>query len=74
MNNLNNVWVRKDHIKQSLRIQLYKSHVKPILTYNYENKKKKTLMHFIDNKYPARIGNTQVYQQTGEEALSLDTY
>ena len=31
---MNNIWIRKDKIKQSLRLKLYKSLVEPILVYN----------------------------------------
>ena len=31
---MNNIWIRKDKIKQTLRLKLYKSIVKPILMYN----------------------------------------
>ena len=34
MNKLNNIWIRKDKIKQTLNVKLYKSLVKPILLYN----------------------------------------
>ena len=34
LNNLNNIWIKKDKIKQALRVKLYKSLVKPILVHN----------------------------------------
>ena len=85
LNNLNNIWIRKDHIKQSLRIELYKSLIKPILTYNSGTwgltKKeednldafhRQQLRRILNIKYPAHIGNAQVYKQTGEEILTLE--
>ena len=85
LNNLNKIWIRKDHIKQSLRIKLYKSLIKPILTYNSETwgltKKeeqnldsfhRKQLRNILNIKYPAHIGNSEVYKQAREEMLSLE--
>ena len=84
LNNLNNIWIRKDHIKQSLRIQLYKSLIKPILMYNSGtwglSKKdednldafhRQQLRRVLNVKYPAHIGNAEVYKQTGEEVITL---
>ena len=34
MNKLNNIWVRNNKRKQTLKVKLYKSLVKPIILYN----------------------------------------
>ena len=34
LNKMNNIWIRKDKIKQRLRLKLYKSIINPILLYN----------------------------------------
>ena len=34
MNRLNNIWFRKDHISEQLRLKLYRTLVKPVLLYN----------------------------------------
>ena len=34
MNRLNHIWIRKDNVSEKLRLKLYKTLVKPVLTYN----------------------------------------
>ena len=85
MNKLSNIWIRKDKIKQTLKVKLYKSLVKPILLYNsgtwgLTKKEEESLNSFhrqqlrkvLNVKYPAHISNEQVYRQTGEDVLSLE--
>ena len=85
INKLNNIWVRKDKIKQTLKVKLYKSLVKPIILYNsgtwgLTKKEEESLNCFhrqqlrrVPNvKYPAHMSNEQVYRQTGENVLSLE--
>ena len=87
LNNLNNIWITKDKIKQKQRIKLYKSLVKPIHTYNsstwdFIKKEEESLDWFhrqqlrriLNIKYPAHISNAQVYKQRGEEMLSLEIF
>ena len=82
---MNNIWIRKDKIKQCLRLKLYKSLVKPILVYNagtWSPTKKEEdeldafhrqqLRKVMNVKYPVRMRNTVVYQMSGEEMLSVE--
>ena len=82
---INNIWIRKDKIKQTLRLKLYKSIVKPILIYNSgawsptkkeENEldafHRKQLRTVLNVKYPVIMKNKTVYRVTGEEVLSLE--
>ena len=82
---MNNIWIRKDKIKQTLRLKLYKSIVKPILTYSSgtwsQTKKeedgldafhRKQLRTVLNVKYPVIMKNKIVYRETGEEILSIE--
>ena len=83
---LKNVWIRKDKIKQVTKLKLYRSIVKPILTYNSgtwgPTKKeedeldafhRKQLRRVLNvNKYPVKMKNKVVYRITSENILSLD--
>ena len=84
LNKLQNVWTRKDKIKQALKIKLYKSLVKPVLVYNsgtwrLTRKEEEDLNAFhrqqlrriLNIKYPTIVRNKQLYKQTGEKVLSL---
>ena len=82
---LNHLWLRKDKIKQSLRLKLYKSLIKPILIYNSgtwsltkkeENEldafHRQQLRKVMNVKYPVKMRNSVVYRESGEEMLSLE--
>ena len=82
---LNDVWIRKDKIRQELRIKLYKSLIKPILLYNcgtwgltkseeegLNSFHRRQLRHVLNIKYPAILKNSKVYDITKENVLSLD--
>ena len=85
LNKLQSIWIRKEKIKQALKIKLYKSLVKPVLVYNsgtwgLTRKEEEDLNAFhrqqlrriLNIKYPTIISNKQLYKQTGEEVLSLE--
>ena len=85
LNKINNIWIRKDKIKQSLRLKLYKSIIKPILIYNsgtWSPTKKedddlnafhhKQIRKVMNIKYPVIMRNSVVYRESGEEMLSLE--
>ena len=84
LNKMNNIWIRKDKIKQGLRLKLYKAIIKPILLYNsgtWNPTKKeeeqldafhrKKLRKVMNVKYPVAMRNRIVYQNSNEEMLSL---
>ena len=84
LHKLNSIWIRKDKIHEQLRLKLYKALIKPILMYNSgtwgvsrqeENSinafHRQQLRRILNVKYPAHIGNAQVYLRTKEEPLSL---
>ena len=73
---MNNIWIRKDKIKQSLRLKLYKSLIKPILVYNagtwsptkkeedeLDSFHRRQLRKVMNVKYPVRMRNTVVYKE-----------
>ena len=82
---MNTIWIRKDKIKQTLRVKLYKAIVKPILLYNSgtwspTRKEENDLDAFhrcqlrkiLNVKYPVIMRNSVVYRETGEEFISLE--
>ena len=81
----NNIWIRKDKIKQKKRLKLYKSLIKPILTYNsgtwsptrkeedeLDAFHRQQLRKVLNVKYPVRMRNHIVYRESGEEMLSVE--
>ena len=85
LSDMNNVWIRNDHIKQELKLKLYQSLVKPVLTYNsgtwgltktQENNldsfHRQQLRKVLNIKYPARISNQNLYKLSKQNMLSLD--
>ena len=83
LNKLNNVWIRKDKIKQATRIKLYNALAKSILTYNCstwaltkgEEKSldahhRRQLRRVIGVKYPTKIKNEKLYDTCKSEPLS----
>ena len=84
MNNLNKVWIRRDHISESRRLKLYKPLVKPVLTYNcatwgltkkdeenLDTFHRKQLRYLIGKRYPHRISNINLYKRCKDYPLSL---
>ena len=84
-NELNTVWIRNTHINQKLRIELYNSIVRPVLTYNCSawglSKKdedcldsfhRRQLRRVLNIKWPHRISNANVYKTTRSHPISID--
>jgi hypothetical protein len=86
MKNLNPIWTRKrkSKVKKKLRIKLYKSMVKTVLTYNsgtwgltkteessLNAFHRRQLRQVLGVKYPAKMRNSIVYIHTSEKPLSI---
>ena len=82
-NKLYTVWIRKDKLKLSTRLRLYKSLVKPILLYNCgtwgitktETEKldafhRKHLKKILGIRWPTKITNESLYKKTNEKPIS----
>ena len=82
---MNNIWIRNDRIKQDLKLKLYQSIVKPVLTYNsgtwgltkteennLDSFHRQQLRKVLNIKYPARISNQNLYKLSKQNILSLD--
>ena len=82
---MNNVWIRNFHVKQCTKLKLYKTLVKPILTYNsgtwsptkkeeidLDSFHRKQLRHILNVKYPVTMRSETVYRMANEEMLSID--
>ena len=85
LNGLNKIWIRGDHVREALRIKLYKTLVKPILLYNSSTwgiKRveesslnafhRQQLRQIIGKKYPHRISNQNLYKRCSERPVSID--
>ena len=83
MNELSKVWIRKDRIRESLRLELYKTLVKHVLTYNcgtwgLTKKDEESLDAFhrdqlrrvVGKRWPHRISNQKLYQRCNESPIS----
>ena len=83
-NKLYTIWIRKDKLKLSTRLRLYKTLVKPILLYNCgtwgisktETEKldafhRKHLRRILDIRWPTKITNESLYKKTNEKPISL---
>ena len=81
---LNQIWIKKNKVKKELRIKLYKTIVKSILTYNsstwgmtksqekiLDSFHRKQLRIVLHVKYPNKINNEDLYKETNEIPLSL---
>ena len=77
-------WVKKDHVKQSIKLQAYKALVKPILLYNastwgltatdeksLDAFHRQQLRYVLNVKYPRIMRNITVYKTADEKPLSL---
>ena len=84
LNKLTNVWIRKDKIKTTTKVRLYKTLVKSVLIYNSgtwaltkaEEEKvdafhRKQLRRILGIRYPVKITNASLYQKCNETPLSL---
>ena len=84
LNKINNVWIRKDKIKQATRIKLYNALSKSILTYNcgtwaltaneeesLDAHHRRQLRRVIGIKYPTKITNEKLYQVCNAQPLSI---
>lgn len=80
---LQNVWIRKDKIKQKTRLKLYKTLVKPVLLYNagtwgitkteeknFDAFHRKQLRIVLGVKYPVIMKNNTVYELSEETPIS----
>ena len=85
MNRINTIWIKKDKIKEDLRIKMYKSIIKPVMLYNSstwgitkEEEKnlnsfhRKQLRRILNVKYPIIMKNKEIYSKTGEKPISLE--
>ena len=83
LSKLNNVWIRKDKIKTTTKLKLYRSLVKPVLTYNsgtwaltkMEEKRldafhRTQLRKVLGIRYPVKITNISLYKKCNETPLS----
>ena len=84
MNKLLNVWIRKDKIKETTRLQLHKTLVKSILLYNcgtwgltktqeeqLNRFHRKQLKQVLQIKYPQKIRNEKLYERSNEIPIAL---
>ena len=84
LNKLNNVWIKKDKIKQTTRIKLYNALSKSILTYNcstwaltaseeesLDAHHRRQLRRVIGIKYPTTIKNEKLYEICNAQPLSI---
>ena len=82
MNKLQSVWIRKDHIRLSKRLALYRQLVKPLLVYNcgcWAMRKQDTesinafhrqqLRRILGVQWPHRIRNKRLLYEITEEEL-----
>ena len=80
MNRINDIWIKKDKIKEELRMKTYRRIVKPVLLYNSstwgitkEEEKnlnafhRKQLRRILHDKYPEKMKNEEVYKKTNEK-------
>ena len=85
LNKLNNIWIKKDKIKKTLKLKIYKTLVKTILLYNcgtwaITKNEKKNLNSFhrrqlkivMNITYPMIIRNKKLYKITEEQPISLE--
>ena len=85
LNKINYIWIRKDKIKQKLRLRLYKTIVKPILMYNsgtwglttkeednLDAFHRKQVRKVLNVKYPVTMRNNILYKESEENIISLD--
>ena len=82
--NLSHIWIRKNRIREHVRLKLYETIVKPVLMYNsrtsslpvndghhlgsFHRQKLRTVLHI---KFLHPISNSNLYQRTNEISLTL---
>ena len=84
MNDLSKIWLRRDHIHESVRLELYNALVKPILTYNcgtwgltqkdeesLNSFHRQQLRYLIGKRWPHHISNANLYKRCDTFPLSL---
>ena len=85
LHNLNNIWIRKDRIREYVRLKLYKIIVKPLLMRNsqtwgltvndehnldsFHRQQLRTALHI---KFPHVISNSDLYKRTNEIPFDFD--
>lgn len=85
MNDYEKLWLKRNHINEKLRIDLYNTFIKPILLYNCatwgvskndEEKldafHRKQLRRVIGKKYPDKISNLNLYKRCNSSPISLE--
>ena len=83
--NLNNIWIRKDKVRENLRIKLYNALVKPVLLYNcstwgltkvdeqkLDTFHRKQLKRVLKIKHPHRISTKNLYKRCKAKPISLE--
>ena len=81
---LQNIWIKGDKIKRKIKIKLYRTLVKSVLTYNCgtwaltktEEEKlnafhRQQLRKILNIKYPVKITNSSLYEKCNECPLSI---
>ena len=80
MNNIEKVWIRKDHIREKHHLKLYRTLVKPVLLYNnaiwgltkqgptnLDSFHRQQLKSIIGTNCPNKISNKALYERCHEE-------
>ena len=84
MNKHETLWIKKEHLNEQLRIELYKKLVKPVLLYNsstwglttndelkLDTFHRKQLRRVIGKRYPGKISNAKLYEKCKTYPISL---
>ena len=84
LHNLNNIWIRKNRIKENVRLKFYKTIVKPVFIcnsqtwcltvndkHNFESFQRQQLRTGLHIKFPHVISNSDLYQRINEIRLTL---
>ena len=85
MNKYETLWVKKEHLNEYLRIELYEKLIKPVLLYNSstwgltvndelkldDTFHRKQLRQVISKQYPNKISNARLYEKCKTYLISL---
>ena len=84
MNKYETLWVKKEHLNEYLRIELYEKLIKAVLLYNsstwgltvndelkLDTFHRKELRRVIDKRYPDKISNAKLYEKCKTYPISL---
>ena len=84
MNKYESLWIKKEHLNEHLRIELYKKLIKPALLYNsstwgltandelkLDTFHRKQLRRVIGKRYPDKISNAKLYERCKTYPISL---